>query len=117
MNIGFYAFLAALSFASPAFAHAHLDSASPAQDAVLTSPPEEILLIFTENLELALSAVTLRDAAGAVVEIPAPTHDEGDPRSLLVAPPDLAPGVYRVEWSVTSVDTHGSQGEFSFTLK
>ncbi|MDD2868419.1 copper resistance protein CopC [Neomegalonema sp.] len=117
MKIGLSAFLAALSLASPAFAHAHLDSASPAEGAVLTSPPEEILLAFTENLELALSAVTLRDAAGEALEIPAPAHDQGDPRSLRVALPDLAPGVYRVEWSVTSVDTHGSQGEFSFTLK
>jgi copper resistance protein C len=28
----------------------------------------------------------------------------------------LAPGVYQVQWHVISVDTHRTQGNFSFTV-
>ena len=103
-------------FAPSAWAHAHLDSATPAADAVLTASPEEILLIFTEDLELKLSALTLSGPQGAAVAVSAPEHEAGDPRSLRVTTPKLAPGVYKVEWTAVSVDTHSTKGSFSFTL-
>lgn len=109
--------LLALGFAAPASAHGLLDSATPAADAALAAAPEEILLVFTEEIELPLSRLSLRDAAGKAVEISAPAHDEGDPRTLRAALPKLAPGAYQVDWGVTSVDTHSTQGSYGFTLK
>jgi hypothetical protein len=31
--------------------------------------------------------------------------------------PALLPGAYRVHWHVVSVDTHMTEGDFSFTVK
>lgn len=108
--------LLGLGFAAPAWAHAHLDSASPAQGAVLTASPEAVTLAFTENLELALSRLTVADAVGKPVAASALEHEAGDVRTLRVALPKLAPGVYKVEWRAASVDTHSTEGAFTFTL-
>lgn len=97
-----------------AFAHAHLREAAPAADAALTAAPAGILLSFTEALEPSLSTITVVDARGRRV-------DDGQVRSpaarqLAVGLTPLAPGVYTVSWSVTSVDTHRSEGRYSFTV-
>ena len=46
-----------------------------------------------------------------------PAVDPKDDKVLVVkiAKP-LAPGVYKVTWHATSVDTHHTQGDFSFTV-
>jgi methionine-rich copper-binding protein CopC len=49
--------------------------------------------------------------------------DEGKPtplndrRVLSVKLKTLPPGIYSVEWHVTSVDTHKTEGHFTFTVK
>jgi hypothetical protein len=40
-----------------------------------------------------------------------------DGRMLSVKLKPLPPGVYAVEWHVTSVDTHKTEGHFTFTVK
>lgn len=106
---------ASLLLASPAWSHAHLDSATPADGAILTDPPTEIVLTFTEDLEIPLATLTVTAADGT--EVASGATDAGDRRSLRLALPDLAPGTYRVDWGVTSVDTHGTQGQYGFTLE
>ncbi len=101
----------------PAAAHSALDSAEPAEGAVLDATPDAISLGFTEALELALSEITLTDATGAVIQTGAPEAEGGDARLLRVTLPDLSPGVYKVDWKVTSVDTHSTSGSYSFTVK
>ena len=44
------------------------------------------------------------------------TTDDADPTSLRVTLPPLAPGRYRVSWRVLSIDTHVSQGDFTFDV-
>jgi len=39
-----------------------------------------------------------------------------DPRQLSVPLKPMTPGTYTVEWHATSVDTHKTEGHFSFTL-
>ncbi len=102
--------------AGPVLAHAHLDSASPADGAVLTAAPEAVTLVFTEDLELALSRLSVTGADGAAVETTPLEHESGDVRTLHVTLPTLAPGVYTVDWGVTSVDTHSTEGSYTFTL-
>lgn len=46
---------------SQAFAHAHLKTASPAEGATVAAPAE-ITLGFTEELEVKLSSITVKDA-------------------------------------------------------
>lgn len=107
--------LASLVLASPAWSHAHLDSATPADGAVLTDSPSEVVLTFTEDLELALATLIVTAADGS--EIASGVEGAGDKRSLRLALPELPPGTYRVEWGVTSVDTHGTTGSYGFTLE
>jgi methionine-rich copper-binding protein CopC len=40
-----------------------------------------------------------------------------DGRVLSVKLKTLAPGDYSVEWHVTSVDTHKTEGHFTFTVR
>ena len=42
---------------------------------------------------------------------------QGEGRVLQVKLKPLPPGVYTVVWHVTSVDTHKTEGHFTFTVK
>lgn len=113
-----------LSFASivvllgggPAFAHAFLDRASPAVGSDVTGSPPDISLRYTEPVEPLFSTVHVTDSKGARVDEEKPTPKD-DGRVLVVHLKKLLPGVYTVEWHVTSVDTHKTQGSFNFTVK
>lgn len=100
--------------AAPALAHGMLSSADPAEAEVLTETPKAVLLDFSEDLEPALSTITVTDSAGAKIDTGAAVLDK--PSSLRLDLPTLTPGTYRVDWSVTSVDTHSTSGSYSFTL-
>ena len=61
------------------------------------------------------SKVELADAGGKRIETGALEHPESN--VLTVSLPGLAPGSYTVSWSVVSVDTHATDGHFTFTVK
>jgi len=96
-----------------AHAHAHLDRATPAAGSNLGSAPKEVVLNFTESLEAKFSRIEVRSAAGARVDDGKVTVNGS---SMRVGLKSLAPGTYRVTWRVLSVDTHRTQGSFSFTV-
>jgi len=101
--------------APAAQAHAFLDHPVPAVGST-ASPPHEVRLWFTEAVEPAFSAVTVTNAAGDRVNVGKVAIDSHDPQELHVAVKPLTPGVYQVQWHVISVDTHRTQGNFSFTV-
>lgn len=103
----------ALSAATAASAHAHLERAAPAENAVLSRAPEVIVLQFTEGLEPAFSDVAVTDAAGKSVPVGKPAVDD---KIMKLKLPALAPGRYRVRWNAVSTDTHRSEGGYSFTV-
>ena len=105
-----------LAMAAAAQAHAFLDRAQPRVGSRSSKPPTEVRLTFTEGLEAVFCRVTVTGPAGfggAGPVKPAP----GDPKSLMV---DLRsptpPGTYVVRWRVLSVDTHVTEGDFSFRV-
>jgi len=99
-----------------AFAHAFLDRASPAVGSEVSGSPPALNLTYTEPVEPLFSTVHVTDASGARVDDGKPaTQDDG--RVLVVPLKKLPPGVYSVEWHVTSVDTHKTEGHFTFTVK
>ncbi|MGO4739145.1 copper homeostasis periplasmic binding protein CopC [Bosea sp. 2KB_26] len=102
--------------ASPAFAHAHLRTASPAEGATVNAPAE-IVLGFTENLEVKLSSITVRDGQGQPVQAAPAEAVPGDSKALKVRLKATAPGPYTVEWAATSVDTHRVTGQYRFTVR
>jgi methionine-rich copper-binding protein CopC len=111
---------AAVSFAallaSPAGAHAVLDYAVPAARSTLRGPPKEVMLKFSQRLEPAFSRIKVFDAKGKEVDRGDSSTDDADRSSLRVTLPPLAPGRYRVSWRVLSIDTHVSQGDFTFDV-
>jgi methionine-rich copper-binding protein CopC len=99
-----------------AFAHAFLDRASPAVGSEVSGSPPAILLTYTEPVEPLFSTIHVTDVNGGRVDEGTPAAKD-DGRILLVNLKTLPPGVYTVEWHVTSVDTHKTEGHFTFTVK
>jgi methionine-rich copper-binding protein CopC len=99
-----------------AFAHAFLDRASPAVGSEVSGSPPALNLTYTEPVEPLFSTVQVTDAGGARVDEGKPTP-LNDRRVLSVKLKTLPPGTYSVEWHVTSVDTHKTEGHFTFTVK
>jgi copper resistance protein C len=110
----FLACLAIAGSATPVFAHAFLQHAEPGAGATLSAPPKRIALSFTEKLEPVFSGVAVTDSSGHGVEAGAVLIGG----NAMVAPlRPLAPGTYRVTWHAVSVDTHRTEGAYSFTVK
>lgn len=109
--------LFSLALFSPAFAHSHLQLSDPVDGAELSTPPDAITITFTEQPEVALSRILVTDANGAVVDSGKPMADAQDKNTLHLKLPTLNPGAYKVNWDVTSVDTHKSGGNFGFQVK
>jgi copper resistance protein C len=107
------AFLVAAFAAPAAHAHAHLDHASPPVGATIPTAPHDVTIWFTQNLEPAFTTVAVTDGSGARV-------DEGKPQisgnTMRVALKALSAGTYHVHWHAVSVDTHTTQGDFSFIV-
>jgi methionine-rich copper-binding protein CopC len=96
-----------------ALAHAYLDHANPLVGSTVANAPREVALTFTQNLESAFSSVQVTDANGARV-------DTGKPQvsgnTMRVGLKSLSQGTYRVHWRVLSVDTHTTEGSFTFRV-
>lgn len=110
------AFIAVIVFTSQAQAHASLDRALPAQGSTVRASPAQARLWFTQRIEPAFSYVRVYDAKGARVDKDDSSPSAADATELRVSLPMLAPGTYRVQWRVLSVDTHVSEGEFKFDV-
>jgi len=110
-----FAMLAALA-AGEAFPHAFLDRALPAVGSAVHGTPGQVKLWFSQELEPAFSTVKVLDRNGNQVDRMDKRVDGGDATLLTVSLPPLAPGIYRVVWRVLSVDTHVTEGDFTFEL-
>lgn len=100
--------------ALPAGAHAFLHHADPRVGSTVAHSPAQVTLQFTEKLEPAFSTLKVLDAAGKEVD----AHDlkvEGVSMRVTIPSP-LDPGKYRVQWRALSVDTHVTDGEFTFEV-
>lgn len=98
------------------FAHAFVDHASPSVGSTLHVPPAEVKIWFTEKLVLPFSDLRVSDASGQEVDKRDKHLDPRNSRLLIVTLPRLAPGKYTVAWRATSVDTHVTNGTFTFSV-
>jgi methionine-rich copper-binding protein CopC len=96
-----------------ASAHAYLDHAEPRVGNTVRQAPRELTLWFTQNLEPAFSTVTVTDPSGQRVDAGKPSVSGNVMRVPLRT---IGAGTYRVRWRVLSVDTHTTEGSFSFTV-
>ncbi|SDR29628.1 hypothetical protein SAMN05519103_01807 [Rhizobiales bacterium GAS113] len=115
-----FAALVALALTAPsaAFAHALLLKAVPAVGGTVSASPTQLKLSFTEGVEPRFSGVQLQAADGRAVGTGAASVDPADKATLIVPiKSTLPPGSYKVVWHVVSVDTHRTQGSFTFEVK
>jgi copper resistance protein C len=101
--------------ASGALAHANLVSSDPAKDATIASP-KQIMLHFSEALEMKVSGLKLTDIDGkpvAIKSVQAP-----DAKSLAAVPVrPLTPGLYTITWTSMGDDAHKMSGTVSFSVQ
>jgi len=107
--------LAVLATATGAAAHARLIHSDPKAGAVVAAPAV-LTLNFSEGIVAAKSSVQVL-AGAAPVAVGKLAVDPKTPRTVTVPLPKLAPGAYKVHWSMTTEDTHVMQGDFGFKVK
>ena len=108
------AILAAITANTAARAHATLDHAEPRVGSTVSTAPRELVLFYTQNLEPAFSSIEVSDANGARVDL---GKSRVNASTMRVGLKPLPPGTYRVHWQVLSVDTHKTEGSFTFHVK
>jgi copper resistance protein C len=99
--------------AGEASAHALLDHAEPRVGNKVATVPNEVTLWLTQKLENAFCTITVTNAAGERVDT-GKTRVSGDHMSVSLRPGGT--GTYRVKWRVLSVDTHATDGSFTFQV-
>jgi len=103
----------ALTSSGAALAHAVLHHSSPGAGSTVSESPHEVTLTFMDTLEAAFSSADVTDSSGVRV-------DEGKSQvngnMIRIALKTLSPGSYRVHWRAVSVDTHRSEGGFTFNV-
>jgi methionine-rich copper-binding protein CopC len=100
-----------------AAAHAFLARADPRVGSAVAHAPPAIRLTFTQGVVVPFCRVTVTGPAG-FGGAGAPRAVAGDPLSVALDLKGPAPaGTYVVRWRVLSVDTHVTEGDFSFQVK
>src|ERR1700719_3141031 len=96
-----------------AAAHTFLDHADPRVGNSVATAPREVTLWFTQKLEPAFSTITVTNSAGQRVDT-GKTRVSGSQMSVALRPGGT--GTYHVTWRVLSVDTHTTDGSFTFQV-
>lgn len=110
------AFVAGVLAAGPVWAHAHLVTAIPAVGATAKGV-DTLRLNFSEGIEIKFSKVEVMGADAAPIALGAVALDPADDKVIVISLPGRLPaGTYTVHWTVVSVDTHRTQGTYTFTV-
>lgn len=107
--------MAAGGLSAAVSAHAFLDKADPPVGGAVRAPAA-VRLIFTEAIEPVFSGISLSTGDGRAVPTGRAAVDPANPAAFVLLLPRLPPGRYRVHWHVVSVDTHPSEGDYSFQI-
>jgi len=75
-----------------------------------------LLLTFTEGLEIPFCTVAVTDGMGMNDAAGKPQAVPGHPEQMMVPLNIEMPGKITVSWHAVSVDTHKTEGSFSFTV-
>jgi methionine-rich copper-binding protein CopC len=108
--------LATAAVAGEAAAHARLVKSDPKAGAAV-APPKTLKLWFSETVVPAQSKVAISGPAGPVATGKLAV-DPKNPRLVSVpVTAALAPGAYKVNWTMKSEDTHVMEGSFAFKVR
>jgi copper transport protein len=100
-----------------AWAHAHLKRSEPAAGSKIASSPQLIRLWFSEQPELSMTFISLKDVNGKEWVVAGPQKDPTDPLAVSVRVSQPLPaGRYTVAWRTAASDGHPSRGTFGFVV-
>jgi|SRR5215469_14513487 methionine-rich copper-binding protein CopC len=98
-----------------AYAHSFPERESPAAGQTLTSPPSEVTIKYDAPIEKLFAKLEVLNADGKSQAVGDPIYgSDGSTLSIKLAP--LKPGGYTVKWAVVCIDTHRTQGSYTFTI-
>jgi methionine-rich copper-binding protein CopC len=101
---------------SSASAHSFPEQQSPPAGATLKEPPAQIIIKYDAPIEKLFASLQVFNSSGqnqAAGKVEVST----DGRKLSIPVSKLSPGEYTVQWSVVCIDTHRTQGSYSFTVE
>jgi methionine-rich copper-binding protein CopC len=106
-----------LFMASPALACGVMDKADPKVGSTV-EPTDHITLTFTKAIIEGDNSIKITDAAGNTVKAGKPVSSDDDTVLSLKTDHLLAPGKYKVLWTVVWQDCNSkTQGDYKFTVK
>jgi hypothetical protein len=118
LNIWLYAAaLLAIVLSNPTAARAHSfpEKETPSAGQKVASPPSEVVIGFDAPIEKLFAKLEVAGADGANEAVGAPQVSD-DGRQLSVKVGALKPGDYTVKWAVVCIDTHHTEGSYTFTV-
>ena len=110
------AFVVALAVPALAQGHASLLATQPQASGVLSQPPTQVRLTFSERIEPRFAVISVTDAGGNQEIAGSPARAADDENSIFVPVKTLSQGWYLVWWRVISADGHPVRGAFTFAV-
>jgi methionine-rich copper-binding protein CopC len=104
-----------VGFAAVAWAHSFPDEQSPSAGATLSEPPAQVTIKYDAPIEKLFASLEVLNSAGQNQAAGKPQVSD-DGWKLSVPLNKLSPGEYTVQWSVVCIDTHRTQGSYSFMV-
>jgi methionine-rich copper-binding protein CopC len=110
-----YVFAFVTIVAVEASAHSFPQEQSPAAGQTLAMAPSDVSIKYDAPIEHLFAKLEVLDESGSNVAVGQP--DVGpDGRTLYIKVNSLKPGEYTVKWSVVCIDTHHTQGSYTFSV-
>jgi methionine-rich copper-binding protein CopC len=98
-----------------ALAHSFPEKETPSAGQKVASPPSEIVIGFDAPIEKLFAKLEVAGADGTNEAVGAP-QVSNDGRQLSVKVGALKPGDYTVKWAVVCIDTHHTEGSYTFSI-
>jgi copper transport protein len=106
----------ALALPAAAWGHASLLATQPQASGVLSQPPTQVRLTYSERIEPQFAVISVTDARGNQEMVGAPARAPDDANSIFIRVRHLPQGWYLVWWRVISADGHPVRGAFTFAV-
>jgi hypothetical protein len=105
-----------MSTVHAASAHSFPEHEDPSAGATVAATPAQVTIKYDAPIERLFDSLQVLDATGQDKAAGTPqVSADGHELSVSVAP--LSPGEYTVKWRVVCIDTHHTEGSYSFSVK